>query len=115
MLQAGEILVIALLALVLLGPKRMPEMARKVGKWLGDIRGAAQEISRGVQAEVAKATGPLDEVKKDLSDSLDAVDPTRYKWTGPTSGQGPSPEDALSDLDEIEGSHGDGPDESRDR
>jgi sec-independent protein translocase protein TatB len=101
MLQAGEIVIILVLALVLLGPKRMPETARKIGRWLGEIRNAAQEISQGVQAEVAKATAPFDDVKRDLAETVGEVDPTRFKWTGPSSSEGPSPEDALSDLEEI--------------
>lgn len=59
-LGGGEILVILLLALVVLGPERLPEVARQIGKVLGDIR----RVSAGFQEEMRSAmheTG-LDEI-----------------------------------------------------
>jgi sec-independent protein translocase protein TatB len=47
----GELLVISLLALIVLGPKRLPEAARQVGKVMGDIR----RLSSGFQDEVRTA------------------------------------------------------------
>ena len=47
----GELLVIFLVALVVLGPKRLPEVARQVGKWVGEFR----KLSAGFQTEVRDA------------------------------------------------------------
>ena len=113
MLQGGEIIIIALLALVVLGPKRLPQLARKIGHWTTELRAAAREISRGLEAEAAdlKAVGkelkaPLDELKQPLEDikrdlksaSQGDVDPTGTK---PVSG--PTPEDAIAEMEETEG------------
>jgi Sec-independent protein translocase protein TatA len=38
MLQGGEIIIILLLALVVLGPTRLPELARKLGEWTAELR-----------------------------------------------------------------------------
>jgi sec-independent protein translocase protein TatB len=110
MLQTGEIIVIALLALVVLGPSRLPELARKVGHWTAELRKAAREITQGLEAEVAdiKKVGeelkaPLDEVKKPLTEIRDEMSglSSGHEWTGPKPVSGPTPEDAMRDLEEI--------------
>jgi len=47
----GELLVIALVALLVLGPQRLPEAARTVGKVVGEVR----RLSSGFQREVRDA------------------------------------------------------------
>ncbi len=47
----GEFLVIALIALIVLGPTRLPDAARQVGKAMGELR----RLSNGFQAELRGA------------------------------------------------------------
>jgi sec-independent protein translocase protein TatB len=47
----GELLVILLIALLVLGPDRLPGFAKKAGKVMGDIR----RISNGFQSEIRQA------------------------------------------------------------
>lgn len=47
----GELLVILLIALIVLGPQRLPDAARTVGRVLGDLR----RISSGFQQELKEA------------------------------------------------------------
>jgi sec-independent protein translocase protein TatB len=47
----GELLVILLIALLVLGPDRLPGFARKAGKVLGEVR----RISSGFQSEIRQA------------------------------------------------------------
>ena len=110
MLQTGEIIIIALLALVVLGPRRLPELARKIGKWTAELRQAAREITAGLEAEVGdiKDVGrslkqPLDEVKKPFRDIGNDVGNLGkgYEWKGPKPVSGPTPEDAMRDLEAM--------------
>lgn len=111
MLQTGEIIIIALLALVILGPQRLPQIARKVGSWTTELRNAARDITRGLEAEVAdiKEVGhelkaPVDEVKKpftEIRDEMSGFGPKGHEWKGPKPVSGPTPEDAMRDLEEI--------------
>lgn len=101
MVQAGELLIILLLALVLLGPTRLPDAARKLGGWVGEIKRAARELTDGVQAEIARTTAPLDDIRKDLAETVGDIPTPRFEWTGPTTSGGPSPDDAMADFDEI--------------
>lgn len=111
MLQTGEIVVIALLALVLLGPRRLPEIARTLGRWTSELRNAARDITRGLESEVAdireigkELKAPLDEVKKPLTeirDEMTGFAPKGHEWKGPKPVSGPTPEDAMRDLEEM--------------
>jgi sec-independent protein translocase protein TatB len=47
----GELLVILLIALLVLGPDRLPGFARKAGKVLGEVR----RVSSGFQSEIRQA------------------------------------------------------------
>ena len=112
MLQGGEIIIILLLALVVLGPKRLPEMARKLGEWTAELRSAARDLRRGLEAEVAdiKQVGedlkaPLQDLKKssdELRRDIDDAAGSGLDWTGPKPVSGPTPADAMADLEEIE-------------
>ncbi len=112
MLQGGEIIIILLVALVVLGPTRLPELARKVGAWTAELRAAARDIRRGLEDEVAdlKKVGeelkaPIDELKlssEEIRKEIDETGVSRLEWSGPKPVSGPTPADAMADLEEIE-------------
>lgn len=105
-MQGGEVLIILLVALVVLGPTRLPELARKAGEYTSELRKAAREIRSGLEAEVADLKSVGDDVRKPLSEirrEVDEVTASRLDWTGPKPLSGPTPADAMRDLDEIEG------------
>lgn len=116
MLQGGEIIIILLLALVVLGPTRLPELARKLGEWTAELRSAARDLRRGLEAEVAdiKQVGedlkaPLEDLKKSSDEVRRQIAETgvsRLEWKGPKPVSGPTPADAMADLEEIEGKTG---------
>jgi len=56
-LGSGEMLVIFLLALLVLGPERLPEMARKIGGFVRQVR----SMSSGFQQEVRNAINSVEE------------------------------------------------------
>lgn len=113
MIQGGEIIIIALLALIVLGPKRLPELFRKLGQWTAELRQAARDISKGLEAEVQDLKEVTDDLRatrdeitkplRDISADMRAADPRGgLDWTGPKPVSGPTPEDAMRDLEEIE-------------
>ena len=114
MLQGGEIIIILLVALVVLGPERLPQLARKLGAWSTELRRAASELRAGLEAEVGDIKqlrddikGPIDDLKteiKDVGRQVDkaSADVKRLGWVGPEPTSGPTAADALADLDAIE-------------
>jgi len=48
-----EILVILVLALLIFGPKRLPEVGRTIGKGLAEFRRATTDLKRSVNAELS--------------------------------------------------------------
>jgi Tat protein translocase TatB subunit len=111
-LQGGEILIILLVALIVFGPERLPELGRKLGRWVHELRTAAREMRAGLEAEVAEVKQaaeelkePVREVKQTLRDTgriAKEADPTRQVWVGPQPETGPTPVEAARELEAIE-------------
>src|SRR5512138_387664 len=58
-LSFGELLIIAVLALLLLGPERLPEAAKTFGKGLRELRRATEDLKDQVEHEIyADEKGP---------------------------------------------------------
>ena len=51
-LGTNELLVILLVALILLGPRRLPEMSRKIGKSLAEFKRTTEEFKRTWEKEI---------------------------------------------------------------
>ncbi|WRH64695.1 MAG: Sec-independent protein translocase protein TatB [Fuscovulum sp.] len=60
----AELLVIGVVALIVIGPKDLPEMFRTLGRFTAKARGMARDFSRAME-QAAKETG-VDEVASDL-------------------------------------------------
>jgi sec-independent protein translocase protein TatB len=59
-----EILLLGILALVVVGPKDLPLLLRKLGRWTAKLRGMAQEFRTGFDELARQAE--LDELKKEV-------------------------------------------------
>ena len=60
----NEIIILGILALVVVGPKDLPLLFRKLGKWTAKLRGMAQEFRTGFDELARQAE--LDELKKEV-------------------------------------------------
>ena len=79
-IDSPELLVIAIVALVVIGPKELPGLLRSWGKWMAQMRGMAAEFRGHVDEMVRQSE--LDDVKKQLESGssgldLQALDPTK--------------------------------------
>ena len=50
-----EIMMIMFLALILFGPKKLPEIGKQVGKALGEFKRASNDLKRTIEDEMEKA------------------------------------------------------------
>ena len=55
---APELLIILVVALLVLGPKRLPEIARSLGKGMAEFRRASNEFTRTLSASVDEPPPP---------------------------------------------------------
>ena len=63
----SEFILIAVLALLLFGPRKLPQMGRSIGKALAEFRGATHEFKSSLEREVK-----LEELKQARSGLQDA-------------------------------------------
>ena len=60
----SEMGVILLVALIVIGPKDLPKVARQIGKWSGKARSMAREFQRSLEDMAREAE--LDDIKNEL-------------------------------------------------
>lgn len=61
-----ELLIVAVVALVVIGPKDLPRTMRVVGRWVGKARGVARHFRSGFDAMVREAE--MEEMEKRWAD-----------------------------------------------
>ena len=60
--DSSELAVVAILALIFIGPKDLPRVLRTVGYWVGRVRGMARHFTAGIENMVREAE--LEEMEK---------------------------------------------------
>lgn len=98
-ISGGELLVILVIAFIVFGPSKLPELARKIGRGMNEIRRASDEIKREINKETRKFEQDFtkdvtlgkdfekttEDINKGLHDVTSSID--KEKKTGPkTSG-----------------------------
>lgn len=125
-INSGELLIIALVALMVFGPQRLPELLKKAGSFIREMRTMGAELQKGLERDIAELkepfqgltddlTKPVKELKDDVSrparelgESVDAAKQhldesvSGLAWNGPVPTSGPTPDDAMADLDRID-------------
>lgn len=92
-----ELIVILVIALIVIGPKKLPDLAKALGKGMAEFRKATQEIKDSLDVEE-----DLNEVKNDLVDSISGLD-IPEKPEPPKSIEAEEPK--YSDMDEVPEDH----------
>ncbi len=62
----SEFLVIRVVALLVIGPKQLPEVARVVGRLIGEFRKATQDLSGGLLEVTKDVKSTIDETKQTI-------------------------------------------------
>jgi sec-independent protein translocase protein TatB len=65
-----ELVLIMVIALIVLGPERLPEVARTVGRWVGKARGMVRSVKAEIDRELA-----AEELQRVLGKQAASVDP----------------------------------------
>lgn len=52
----GEMLVVLIIAVIFLGPEKIPETARTLGKWFHELKSSMDEIKSSFEEDVRETT-----------------------------------------------------------
>lgn len=90
----AEILTIAVVALVVFGPKRLPEMSRKLGGALRELKDTAADLRRGLESEIG-GEDDLTVIRREMQGLLD-IPPARPAPPTQPPATPPTPSDPTS-------------------
>ncbi|NNC75935.1 MAG: twin-arginine translocase TatA/TatE family subunit [Acidimicrobiia bacterium] len=100
----GEFITIAVIALIVFGPRRLPEMARRAGELLTRARRAAADLRREFDDEYREIAQPITDLRRDLKSfsaemgdtargAMGAIEEADKPQSGPGPAGDPEPED----------------------
>ena len=89
--DSSEFLVVAVLALLFIGPKDLPRVMMQVGRWVGKARGYARHFTSGIENVIREAE--LEEMEKKWRDENQKI-LAQY----PADAQYPDPIPAATEL-----------------
>ena len=75
-IDSSELAVVALLALIFIGPKDLPKVMRAVGHWTGKARAASRHFKSGVKSMLREAELEDLRQKANRSDRLSGSHPS---------------------------------------
>jgi TatA/E family protein of Tat protein translocase len=67
-----ELIIILVIALVVIGPKKLPDLAKALGKGLAEFKKATSEIKEGLNLDE-----DFKEARNDLADAVSGLDEPR--------------------------------------
>ena len=83
--DSSELLVIAVIALLVIGPKDLPKAMRSVGQWVGRARGMARHFRSGIDTMMREAE--LEEMEKKWREENERImrDHPQSSWDEPAA------------------------------
>ena len=66
----AEFATIAIVAIIVIGPKRLPDLARRAGAMLRAVRRAMGELKSGIENEYEEAVAPLKEMRDEYRETV---------------------------------------------
>ncbi len=68
-----ELIIILVVALLVFGPKKLPEIANTIGKAVREFRKTTTEITRGISQEIEASKKGLETTRKDIEQTASEV------------------------------------------
>ncbi|MCK5895943.1 MAG: twin-arginine translocase subunit TatB [Cocleimonas sp.] len=106
MFDAGftEVMVIAVIALLVIGPERLPEVAAKVGGWIGKVKAFVSTTKADIEREfqASEMRDLLSEQKKEIEELRQMVSETQDDFrTNVDEAKGLFEENINSSIEEV--------------
>jgi Tat protein translocase TatB subunit len=93
----GELVLVAIIGLLVLGPQRLPKVAAEIGKWVGRARRTATQLRRQLEREIE-----LSELEKPPPSLKPPPSPTPSPPPAAQSGEVPPGPGTHADQPELE-------------
>ena len=101
-----EMILILALALIVIGPKKLPDLAKSLGRALGEFRKATSDLKRSMEIEeISEVKSAFNDLNKDINQSLkgdsqptDTSSTTTAAQTDPESKTQSDSDEPLSNL-----------------
>ena len=111
-----ELIVVIIIALIVVGPERLPQLAQSIGKTLRDLRAMSQGLTAEWQREMSgvsqidvgeglqqSQTKPFEEAQAELQQALSAPLVSPFDATAePAPSKAPPPEEPNTPNDDVD-------------
>lgn len=75
-ISGGELLLIVFVAFLVFGPDKLPEMARKAGRFMNQMKQTTGNIAREFKEETQNLQNTVDQVKSHVTEQTESVSRT---------------------------------------
>ena len=93
--DTSELLVVAVVALLFIGPKELPRVMMMIGRWIGKMRGYARHFTSGIENVIREAE--LEEMEKTWREQNEQI-----MRSFPPDGDYPEPAPVMTSLPPAE-------------
>ena len=100
-LEPNEVLIILLVALVVLGPRRLPTAARKIGEAYRHLRRVSASVKAEFDSAVEEVSAPLRDVSASIGDAVADTRATLHEELGGDDVSGVPPLPQYQPADEL--------------
>ena len=100
-----ELLVIFLVALLVFGPRKLPELGKTLGKGLAEFKRASDDLKRTIEDEIEQGKHQVSEIRDEVASARREADELHHTVTstvpGPAPAAAPVSEPATPSPDPI--------------
>jgi len=65
-----ELIIILIVALIVFGPKKLPDLAKSLGKGMAEFKKATDEFKSTIETDISGIENEIKDVKKDLTEEI---------------------------------------------
>ena len=102
-LGISEMLVIFIIALLVFGPKKLPELGKSLGKGIREFRKATEDLKSSWDEQMRDVENPIKEVTRDIQQSANDMKKDLYESSEPPATPEPAP--AASETAAVPSPH----------
>jgi sec-independent protein translocase protein TatA len=71
-----ELILIFIVALLVFGPKKLPELGKSLGRGLAEFKRASDDLKKTIEDEIEQGKHEADSVRKQVAEVRSSLDPT---------------------------------------